>query len=572
VRREGAATATAARALWEGRHPTFPLTELDRVAEAAARGPAALCERLAAEVARLFAAPWRGSGAVLSGPAELEARVAAALREALGELAALAAADPRLAPDAVALAQILTAVEVRTGAPEPGAIAVTRPQAIRARRVRALFLCGLQEGAFPAPARPEPFLGDAERRAVNRVSGLRLALREDALAVERAFFYAAVSRPTDRLTLSWHAADEDGAPQVPSLFLADVRDLFTEELWAGRGRRALGAAGWPGEAPSATERRRTQVVHAPRAAERPIAPLRHPDVLAGLAAARTWSASALEQWASCPVRWFVERRLAPEALEPDPEAMRRGGLAHAVIEDVLRALHARGLALAPEHSEQARERLHEALRRRADEARISANPERRRSLVRRLEADLLRYLEFAAHDDAAYEPARFEVAFGGEGDELGPAVLADGALVLGGRIDRVDLERGGRRAIVVDYKGSQGYAGATWVRDGRLQVGLYMLALEQLLDVEAVGGLYQPLSSKDTRPRGALRDDADSGRTTVNGDRLGGAELADLLAAVRDAALRAVDELRRGALEPRPAACAYDGGCAHPSICRGGAA
>ena len=99
-----------------------------------------------------------------------------------------------------------------------------------------------------------------------------------------------------------------------------------------------------------------------------------------------------------------------------------------------------------------------------------------------------------------------------------------------------------------------------------------MLALEQLLDVEVVGGLYQPLNARDTRPRGALREDADRGRTTVNGDRVDGAELARLLAAVRDAALRAVDELRRGALEPRPRACAYGGGCAHPSICRGGAA
>ena len=151
-------------------------------------------------------------------------------------------------------------------------------------------------------------------------------------------------------------------------------------------------------------------------------------------------------------------------------------------------------------------------------------------------------------------------------------MLAGGALVLRGRIDRIDLEPGGRRAIVVDYKGRQAHPGATWVRDGRLQVGLYMLALEQLLDVEAVGGLYQPLGAKDTRPRGALRDDADPGRTTVNGDRVGGPELAELLAAVRDAALRAVEELRRGALEPRPTACAYGGGCAHPSICRGGAA
>jgi hypothetical protein len=557
ARREGAGTAAAARALWEGRHPAFALTEIDRVAAAAERGPQALCERLEGEVARLFAAPRRRTAAVLSGPDELEARVAAALRAALGELAALAGADARLAPDARALARILGEVEVWTGAPPPGAVVVTRPQAIRARRVRALFLCGLQEGAFPAPARPEPFLGDAARRTVNRLSGLRLPLREDALAGERAFFYAAVSRPTDRLSLSWHAADEDGAPQVPSLFVADVRDLFTDELWARRARRALGAADAP---------------DGPAAEERPIAPLRHPDVLADLAATRTWSASALEQWASCPVRWFVERRLAPEALEPDPEAMRRGGLAHAVLEDVLRALRERGLALAPEHLEEARERLHEALGRRAEAARISTNPERRRSLVRRLEADLLRYVEFAAHDGAVYEPAHFEVAFGGEQDELGPARLAGGALALRGRIDRVDVEPGGRRAVVVDYKGRQAHAHGGWIAEGRLQVGLYMLALEQLLDVEAVGGLYQPVGAKDPRPRGALRSDADPGRTTVNGDRVEEPELAALLAAVQEAALRAVEQLRAGALEPRPAACAYGGGCAHPSICRGGAA
>ena len=77
-----------------------------------------------------------------------------------------------------------------------------------------------------------------------------------------------------------------------------------------------------------------------------------------------------------------------------------------------------------------------------------------------------------------------------------------------------------------------------------------MLALEQLLDVEAVGGVYQPLGAKDTRARGAVRDDADPGRTTVNGDRVGEPELAELLAAVRDAALRAVEELRAGRWSP----------------------
>ena len=570
VRREGAASAVAARALWERRHPTFPLQALDRLAAAGARGPAALCERLQAEVARLFTAPWRRTAAVLTGPAELDARVAAALRDALGELAALTVADRHLAPTPVELAGVLEGLEVRAGsAGRPGAIAITQPQAIRARRVRALFLCGLQEGAFPAPARGEPFLGDAERRAVNRLAGLGLPLHEDALAVERTFFYAAVSRPTDRLALSWHAADEAGDPAVASLFVADVRDLFDAELWTGRSQRALGAAGWPADdAPTERERRRGAAAERAPAREASIAPLRHPDVLAQLEGHATWSASALEQWASCPVKWFVDQRLNPEALEPDPEALRRGGLAHGVLEDVMRALRERGIPLVAERVPDARRLLHEALARRAEGARLSTNPERRRSQLRRLEADLLRYVEFAAHDGAAYAPEHFELTFGSERDELGPVRLAGGALMLRGRIDRVDADPSGGGAIVVDYKGRSAPPQARWVQDGRLQVGLYVLALEQLLGVRAVGGLYQPLGGDDPRPRGLVLADEDPGRSTVSRDRVDEEAFAAVLAAVEGAAVRAVTQLRAGALQPRPESCAWNGGCSYPSICR----
>ena len=87
ARREGATTAAAARALWENDHPDFVLHEIDRVA-ATGRDPAALCRRLAAEAAALFAAPHRGRARVLTGPEALDARVAGALRSALAELGA----------------------------------------------------------------------------------------------------------------------------------------------------------------------------------------------------------------------------------------------------------------------------------------------------------------------------------------------------------------------------------------------------------------------------------------------------------------------------------------------------
>ena len=188
----------------------------------------------------------------------------------------------------------------------------TSPLALRARRVRALVVARLQEGTFPAPPRPEPFLGDADRRALNAASGLRLRLHEDALDRERALFYAAVSRPTERLALGWHVADDDGAPRVPSLLLSDVRDLFAPSLWE---RRA------PARAWAAVER-------AARG-DRDGAPARCPLDEPGGAAPRSRarpavSASALEAWAGCPVRWFVERFLRPGALEADPEPLRAG--------------------------------------------------------------------------------------------------------------------------------------------------------------------------------------------------------------------------------------------------------
>ena len=191
-----------------------------------------------------------------------------------------------------------------------------------------------------------------------------------------------------------------------------------------------------------------------------------PRVLRNLDERATWSASALESYASCPVKWFVERLLRPAALEPDPEPMLRGDLAHRVLEDTLRALSDGG-PLTPERLDEARALLRAALDARADDARISPNPERRRSALRRLEADLLRYVEQAARGQSAFAPREFELRFGGPEDPLGPAELAGGELRLQGRIDRIDVSAGGGEAIVYDYKGKGAPPQARWIEDAQ---------------------------------------------------------------------------------------------------------
>jgi ATP-dependent helicase/DNAse subunit B len=561
ARRSGASSATQARALWEERH--WRLETIEQLGEARRRGPVALIDRTARELSWLFGAPRRGRAQVLAGEEADEAAAFVAGRRALAELRELARTAPELAPgEAGELARTLERVELLSGQrPGPGAVAVLDPLALRARRVRALFVCGLQEGVFPARSRPHALLSEDERRRLAETSGLRLGEAEDALAAERYLLYAAVSRPEELLVLSWHVADDDGEPAARSLFVDDLCDLFHESLGARRARRPLGAAGW-GENGAG--------VPAPVAL--PTA-LGHERVLVELRG-HLWSASSFETWIGCPVRWFVERMLRPGAFEPEAEPLARGGLAHAVLKDTLEALRRQtgsarltlgGLGLA-------RELLHGALEDNAADFPLSSAPERRPGAMRRLRADLERYLQHAAEAGSPLEPSALELGFGfaeEEGAQHSPLPAFDlgGGVRMRGRIDRVDVGEQGE-AVVYDYKARAAPPAARWIGDGSLQVALYMRAVEQLLDVTAAGGFYQPLSGPDLRARGLLDGDSGVELECVRGDVRGHAEVRELLEEALAAARQAAAQAARGELEARPQSCAYRGGCMYPTICR----
>ncbi len=561
VRTTGARTAARARGLWEEAPGRWPLDAIDRVAAAHARSPSALCDRLAREAAAMLARPHRRQAAVLDEAERVDAAAAAALRSALRELGRLARGDAALVGEPAELERVLGEQRVFAGhQPGPGRVQVSSPGAIRARRVRALFVCGLNEQVFPRPARPDPLLSGEDRLALNSAAGLRLRLGDDHLARERYLLYAAVSRPTELLGLSWRAADDEGDPAVRSLFVDEVLDRFSDDPIQRLRRRPLGAAGWPAEeAPTPHEAALAAAASAPPGAVQALGPLSPEVVAAVVPDDRAFSATAIEAWVGCPVKWFVEKLLRPGELVPDPEALVRGKVAHEVLAETFGALG--GRPLTPDGLPAARDRMHAKLAEVAAAQPISVNHERLRSEVRRLEADLVRYLEHAARDGSELGPVVFEEDFR---TDLGPFVLH-------GRIDRVDA--GGGEAVVVDYKGKSATPVARWVQDGRLQLGLYLLAARRLhaegaFPGEPVGGLYQPLGLDETRPRGALLAGADPGRAVYDNDRLAPEELDDVLAQVLAAAQETVAQLRGGRLEPRPDTCAWDGGCAHPTICR----
>jgi ATP-dependent helicase/DNAse subunit B len=562
ARRAGALRASQARALWEARH--WPLEAIDRLGEAQRRGASALADRASRELDWLFCAPRRASASVLGDGDRDEAGALAAGRRALGELRELARLAPELAPaSAVELARALQSVEIVSG-PDAlsGAVAVLDPLALRARRVKALFVCGLQEGVFPARARPQPLLAEDDRRRLAEVSGLRLGDQVDALAAERYLLYAAVSRPQERLFLSWHVSDDDGQATSRSLFVDDVCDLFAESFVRRRSSRPLGAVDWT----PAIGSQQTDVEVDRRL---------HDERLLGQLRGRVWSASSLESWIGCPTRWFVERMLSPGALEPDPEPLARGALAHAALRDTLEGLRREtgSARLTSGSLARARELLASALAANEPRHPLSVVPERSTAVRRRLQADLDRYLEHAAAAESPLEPARLELGFGfavddqhGEAGDL-PALDLGGGLRLRGRIDRIDVG-GDSEAVVYDYKGSRAPAGARWIRDGNLQVALYMRAVEELLDLRVVGGFYQPLSGQDLRARGVLDGEAGVQLDCVGPDVLDHAQLHELLEAAVAAARGVAQEAGGGELAARPETCAFRGGCMYPTICR----
>jgi ATP-dependent helicase/DNAse subunit B len=564
VRKEGAHSATQARALWEREH--FKLGELDRLRDA--REPVDLVAELETRLARLFAAPHERKAALLAGPELEEAR---ALREGHAALAALRealrAGGGRI--DAARIHRLLGELEVHVGeSPQPDRVQVATPEAIRARRFEAVFVCGLQEGEFPRGTAPEPFLADEDRRAIASVTGLVLPVREDALERERYLFYVCASRAERLLVLSSRSSDEEGNPQAESFFVEDARELLA--LPETR-TRSLAEVTWPADsAPTAAEWDRALAVAGPRREERVAGPLSCGPLLAELAARDAVSAGALERFADCPVKWLVEDLLRPDALEPDPEAMVRGSYAHDVLEATYRRIREETgeRRVIPANLVRAERILLEELRAQRTDFRISPKETRVMAAARRLEFDLLRHLRAEARSDSRFEPEYLELEFGfGNGHE--PVEIAAGLRVRG-RIDRVDTHEG--LALVIDYKSGKRvdrYKVASWEKENRFQAALYMLVVERLLELRAAGGVYVALGGDDPRPRGMVAAEVDAlGSGWVAGDRLEPDDFRERLGWALGRIRQTDAEMRAGRLCPAPERCDWQGGCKYPSICR----
>jgi RecB family exonuclease len=236
-------------------------------------------------------------------------------------------------------------------------------------------------------------------------------------------------------------------------------------------------------------------------------PLTQPEVLARMREQKLFGPSTLEEYATCPYRWFVNHELKPQETEPEGEALAAGSVAHSVLEQLYRDPPAgtkRATAeTLPEWLDRARELVAEL-----GAERLPSGLAETAATRRRVEGLVLAFLRDEAAAGAPFQPDAdlTEASFGFDEEEGGkpPLMLAGGGVH--GRIDRIDIGPGGE-ALVQDYKsGAKIEGGAGMLDKGKFQLQLYMLAARELWELELAGGLYIPLGGTSQRvPKGLLR-------------------------------------------------------------------
>jgi len=486
------------------------------------------------------------------------------------------------------LAEVLRGELLPADQDESGCVRVLAADSARNLSAPYLFVAGLAERAFPQPEREDCLLGEAETRRLAE-AGLPLSPRAERRVLEMLLFYEVITRAEQQLILSYPALDEAAQPLSPSPYLSELERLFKPD---GLGRAPLGNLSGVPASDDVLSPREFRVRAVAQMLEGNPAMLKgllvHPSthstaesVLAGLDALSTrevhggpfgvfegmlqsdaaraelrrrfgpehhWSPSQLEQYASCPFQFFLDRVLGLSAIE-DPvlavDYSARGQMLHWLLAELHKGLNvaAQGRIapgeLAPEIFSAAIGRLLEQLQ----SDRASDRPLADGLLeidLRRLTAWLAEYRQqhqaYDSHSsdwDAPLRPAHFEVSFGRRSrgaaaddtsdDPLStsdPFVLNAGGETIrfAGRIDRIDLGQLGGQSVfsIIDYKsGRSEGARVKAIFDGTaLQLSLYALATEWLLASHRalparVG--YWHLSGRGAKESVALHDLADAG-------------------------------------------------------------
>lgn len=604
LRRGRVEDAETALERWRGEGGEDP-RDLQRLREAAARGPAALAAEVGAIATTMAARPLRdgGDGPALGRHDGLELRAAGTIAAALEELAELGPMAPR--PEE--LAATVAGLEFRVwSGPVEGRVRIASPYRLRAGRFDHVFVGSLQDGEFPRRDRgADPFLAESQREV------LGLDPRRDSEAEERYLFGVCLALPRKRLFLSYRDSDENGGAEARSPLLDELRGLLAPapdgaqpdpvEAAITHGRDLAEVVSPLAEAPSVDELARALATHGPgadarallgaagvaepvasaleqridaarraEAASRAPGPLTNPAAIESLGSVPAYGGTTLELFDSCSYRWFVGHELSPEPLEPPPDPLLQGGLMHAALDRLYRERPGGDPLPRPGSLPAWLARGRELVAAVAAERELGSHPSER-AMVRRVGRLLERFLaEEAERETGGFEPWLLEAAFGEHEDSERPA-LDLGGWGLHGAIDRVDRAADGR-AVVLDYK----LSGSVTPREkfeeqAKLQLPLYLLAVAEHWGARPVGGLYHPLRGTSTRrPRGVVSAESAAdlqGYALYKGDVVDEQGFEELLEDSRARGTEIVGRMRAGDIrrDPGPKEGRYHDVC--PAFC-----
>jgi RecB family exonuclease len=487
----------------------------------------------------------------------LTALATRALRKPERVLTVLAELEPMANVEGVTLDLVRAVLEPRllqvSVAPEKsryGRVYVAPALAARGLAFDVVFVPGLAERLFPRKIAEEPILLDASRAEL----GAGLVTNAARVARERLALRLAIGAARERVVLSYPRLDLDEArPRVPSFYalealraaegvlpgfdqLAKRAETLSEarvgwpaprrpedaidaaehdlallesllradpEQSRGTARYLLGANPHLARALRSRARRwYGRWTWADGLVEPHGEPVQEPAFALARAAmakhalaARSYSPTALQHFAACPYRFFLQaiHRLAPreipEAIE-EMDPLQRGSLVHEVQFGLFQRLaDEKLLPVTPENLALARDRLDATLDAAAARARDEWAPAIERVWqdgIDAIRADLREWLRRMTEDESGFVPWKFELAFGLHGrrdadpDSTPEPVALDAGIQLRGSIDLVE-RRADASLRATDHKtGKQSVPRDTVVKGGEaLQPVLYALALEK---------------------------------------------------------------------------------------------
>lgn len=409
---------------------------------------------------------------------------------------------------------LLTHLQTLTIPPDPlqARVRFGALEAGRASATQHLFILGLSEGEFPSPPAPDVFYAPAERQT-HPLPLVRYADGEEA-----SLWWQVLGNVRTHLTLLRPYLDDNGAPWEPSPYWQAVQACF-EALPVEK----IKVASHPTPEQAASSRELLVALAQARTSQVPAAlalawqdahfaeailqslasrippgvyegHFQNPALRAELAAHygpdHVWSASRLNRYANCPYGFFAEHILKLQA-QADPEegvnAMQRGSLLHALLEDLYRMLTTQQIPVQADHLDDILRLLEISCTRIFPGApqrygfRPGALWRHEQAELRRMLAALLAWESENNGATLRFEPFRQETGFGlGHGSPPPLEVEADGlSFRLRGVIDRIDRDSAGNLRVI-DYKsGSTGYSNTDIQKGLALQTALYALAAEQ---------------------------------------------------------------------------------------------